>query len=159
MRDDTGAPDLSRALGLAAGIFSSAQGDASVPPASPTPVMQTSPAPLPSNAELADRLAEMMAEKGHSPVAASDRASAAAETEPPPASTSALSGLDSLAAVLPPLLQALSGNGDLVKPEKLNLVRAFQPYLSSQRSPGIDRAIRMANVALAAKSALSVLGR
>lgn len=159
MRDDTVAPDLSRALGLAAGIFSSAQGDASVPPAPPMPTAQEGSASLPSNEELADRLAAMMAEKGASSGAASDHASAAAETEPPPEDISGSSGLGSLAAVLPPLLQALSGNGDLVKPEKLNLVRAFQPYLSSQRSPGIDRAIRMANVALAAKSALSVLGR
>ena len=75
--------------------------------------------------------------------------------DPPPSG----SALDSLAAILPPLLQAFSGNGDLVKPEKLNLIRAFQPYLSSQRSPNIDRAIKMANIALAAKSAISVLGR
>ena len=68
-------------------------------------------------------------------------------------------GLGSLATVLPPLMQALSGHSDLVKPEKLNLVRAIKPYLSDGRSPGVDRAIRMANVALAAKSALSLLGR
>jgi len=161
MRDVTDTPDLGQALGLAAGIFSAAQGGVSVPSPTPAPDAQPQAAPLPSNEELADRLAKLFAEKEASAPASPTGTPADAPPSPeisddPPPSGSAL---DSLAAILPPLLQAFSGNGDLVKPEKLNLIRAFQPYLSSQRSPNIDRAIKMANIALAAKSAISVLGR
>jgi len=161
MRDVTDTPDLGQALGLAAGIFSAAQDGMSVPSPSLKPDVRPQTAPLPSNEELADRLAKLFAEKEASAPAASART--AADNLPPPETSAdpppSGSALDSLAAILPPLLQAFSGNGDLVKPEKLNLIRAFQPYLSSQRSPNIDRAIKMANIALAAKSAISVLGR
>ena len=64
-----------------------------------------------------------------------------------------------LAAVLPQLLQALSGNGNLVKSERANLIRAMTPYLSEGRIGSLDRAMRMANVAKAVKSALHDLGR
>lgn len=159
-RDDPGVPDLSQALGMAAGLFSSERDGASAssPPSGGQP---GSSAPLPSNEELAMRLASMFS---------STSSGSGNNTPPPPGNSSASGstdnadqgqpfGLGSLATVLPPLLQALSGRSDLVKPEKLNLVRAIKPYLSDGRSPGVDRAIRMANVALAAKSALSLLGR
>ncbi len=158
MRNDTDAPDLRQALDMAAGIFSSTQGGASASPTPPSP--EHDPAPLPSNEELADRLAKMMADRKNENTAAP---TAAPSDSKDPSETSGSQAMhnpvEGLATVLPSILQALSGSGDLVKPEKLNLVRAFQPYLSNQRSPGVDRAIRMANVALAAKSALSVLGR
>ncbi len=160
-RDDPGVPDLSQALGMAAELFSSERDGASA--SSPPPGGQTSnPSQLPSNQELATRLAAML-----SSAPSSSNADAAAQPLPSGANptpnqnpdASQTLGLGALASALPPLMQALSGRSDLVKPEKLNLVRAIKPYLSDERSPGVDRAIRMANVALAAKSALSFLGR
>lgn len=62
-------------------------------------------------------------------------------------------------AALPQLMEAVSGNVDLVKPEKVNLVRAIKPYLPGDRAGSIDRAIRIANVTKAAKNALRLLGR
>lgn len=67
-------------------------------------------------------------------------------------------GFSAIAEILPPLLQALSGSGDSLPPEKVNLVRAIKPYAASH-TDSIDRAIKMANIAKAAKSALSALGR
>lgn len=161
-RDDPGVPDLSQALGMAAGLFSSERDGASAssPPSGGQP---TGSAPLPSNEELAMRLASLLSS------APAESSTASARSVPPSGNETSASArnpgqgqsfsLGSLAAVLPPLMQAFSGRSDLVKPEKLNLVRAIKPYLSDGRSPGVDRAIRMANVALAAKSALSLLGR
>lgn len=63
------------------------------------------------------------------------------------------------AEALPQLMQALSGNADLVKSERLNLIKAMKPYLSETRIGSLDRALRMANVTKAAKSALHILGR
>ncbi len=68
-------------------------------------------------------------------------------------------GVAGIAAVLPMLLQAFSGNGDLVSDERLNLIRAMKPYMADKRLGNVDRAIRMANIAVAAKAALGILGR
>lgn|GEM_PF-4817588 len=67
--------------------------------------------------------------------------------------------LGRISAVLPAVMQAMSGKGELLRPEKINLIRAFRPYLDEERQGEIDHAIRMANVAQAAKTALSALGR
>lgn len=159
IRDDISAPDLSKALGMAAEIFSAARSSDAAPTSATDPAGPTQADPLPSNAELADRLAQMglwqTADQSSAPPSADTSATPADE----PAGIGSGFSLGSLAEILPPILQALSGNGDLIKPEKANLVRAFKPYLSETRSPEIDRAIRMANVARAAKKALSVLGR
>ncbi len=64
-----------------------------------------------------------------------------------------------LAAILPQLMQAMSGQGDLVRQERANLVRAMQPYLKDSRGSSIERALRMANMAKAATNALHTLGR
>ena len=61
--------------------------------------------------------------------------------------------------VLPRLLSALSGSGEGLDEKKLNLIRALSPYLNTQRSRYIDRAIRMASMAKAAKDTLGMLGR
>lgn len=58
-------------------------------------------------------------------------------------------------AALPKLMQAFSGDTNYLKSEKVNLLKALKPYLgSSGRGPDIDRAVKMANLARAAKSAL-----
>lgn len=64
-----------------------------------------------------------------------------------------------LAALLPQLMTLLSGQGDLVKSERLNLLRAMKPYLKESRISSIDRAVRMANMTKAAASAMHLLGR
>ena len=144
--------DLSRVLGMASEIFSAGQAPA-VP--SPAPQPAASSADLPSNLELAVMLRQMLPEGA----ASAAEPSPAPPTEPEPSGPTSIAGLGSLAAALPPILQALSGNGDFVRPEKLNLLRALRPYLSAERGSNIDRAIKMANVARAAKTALAALGR
>ncbi|MBQ1271552.1 MAG: hypothetical protein IIY11_07820 [Clostridia bacterium] len=69
------------------------------------------------------------------------------------------SSFESIAALLPMFIQAMSGSANLIKPERLDLINALKPYLSQSRSESIDRAIRMANITKAAKSALGILGR
>ena len=88
----------------------------------------------------------------------------AEQPEPEPAArqtATAGSGpnLSALMAALPQLMDAMSGNADLVKPEKVNLVRAIQPYLPGEQAGSIDRIIRIANMTKAAKNALRLLGR
>ena len=60
---------------------------------------------------------------------------------------------------LPNLLQAMSGSGDGLDSKKVNLIRAISPYISSARGEYIDRAIRMASIAKAARDTLGILGR
>ena len=64
-----------------------------------------------------------------------------------------------LAALLPQLMTLFSGQGDLVKSERLDLLRAMKPYLKESRISSIDRAVRMANMTKAAASAMHLLGR
>ncbi len=68
-------------------------------------------------------------------------------------------GAAMLASVLPQLMQVLSGQEDLVKPERATLVRAIGPYLKTGRLNSIERALRMANLTKAATNALHTLGR
>lgn len=68
-------------------------------------------------------------------------------------------GLSALAAILPQLMQAMSGQGNLVKQERVTLLRAMRPYLKDSRSDSIERALRMANMTKAASAALHTLGR
>lgn len=81
-------------------------------------------------------------------------AASEASSSPPSGGQGAL-----LATLLPQLLQAISGNGNMIKSEKVNLVRAMKPYMAASRANSIDRAIKMANMAKVAKSALGMLGR
>lgn len=68
-------------------------------------------------------------------------------------------GMPALAAILPQLMQAMSGQGNLVKQERVTLLRAMRPYLKDTRLSSIDRALRMANMTKAATAALHTLGR
>lgn len=63
------------------------------------------------------------------------------------------------AAVLPELLQALSGKGNLLNGERVNLIKAMKPYMAEKRLGSLDRAMKMANVTKAAKDVLRLLGR
>lgn len=74
------------------------------------------------------------------------------ETEPP----SITSGIMEL---LPELLQALSGNATLLQGDRVNLIRAIQPYMSEARAGNIDRAVRMANLTKVARDFLKLMGR
>ena len=76
---------------------------------------------------------------------------------PPPDKAADKAGM--ILEVLPRLLSALSGSGEGLDEKKLNLIRALSPYLNTQRSRYIDRAIRMASMAKAAKDTLGMLGR
>lgn len=82
---------------------------------------------------------------------------------PDPNDTASASGgasaLSPLAALLPQLMQAMSGQGNLIKSERVNLIQAMRPYLKANRLQSIDRAIKMANVTKAATSAMHLLGR
>ena len=62
-------------------------------------------------------------------------------------------------SALPNLLQAMSGSDGSLDSKKVNLVRAISPYISDSRSEYIDRAIRMASIAKAARDTLGILGR
>ncbi|MBR5537012.1 MAG: hypothetical protein IKU58_03845 [Clostridia bacterium] len=64
-----------------------------------------------------------------------------------------------LLTLLPQLMQALSGNGDFVKRERVNLLQAMRPYLKDRRTDSIERAIKMANITKAATLAMHELGR
>ena len=64
-----------------------------------------------------------------------------------------------LVTLLPQIMQAVSGNGNFVKRERVNLLQAMRPYLKDRRSDSIDRAIKMANITKAATLAMHELGR
>lgn len=64
-----------------------------------------------------------------------------------------------LAAMLPQLMGALSGQQNLVKSERVELLHAMRPYLKEGRLSSIERALKMANLTKAATSALHLLGR
>jgi len=78
---------------------------------------------------------------------------------PEPQTQAQAQGMPALAAILPQLMQAMSGQGNLVKQERVTLLRAMRPYLKDTRLSSIDRALRMANMTKAATAALHTLGR
>lgn len=69
------------------------------------------------------------------------------------------SSLPPIAAIIPQLLQAMNGQGNLVKQERVELLHAMRPYLKGNRLQSIERALKMANVTKAATSAMHLLGR
>lgn len=150
-------PGMRRVLNLASAIME--RRSAAPPP--PKPEAPSKPEPPPAargdvSALLASLLAREGARDGAGAEAAEPAAAGAAEGGAAEKATPAAA----LAEALPQLLQALSGSGgDLVKSERANLIRAMAPYLSAQRAGSLDRAMRMANVTKAAKSALHILGR
>lgn len=84
--------------------------------------------------------------------------SAAEMTQNAPQDTGA-APVSPLVALLPQIMQAVSGNGNFVKRERVNLLQAMRPYLKDRRSDSIDRAIKMANITKAATLAMHELGR
>ena len=102
---------------------------------------------------LADLLSNIL--KSNVPLQAKEPPAGPAAPDPP----LDRGNLGRISAVLPAVMQAMSGKGELLRPEKINLIRAFRPYLDEEHQGEIDHAIRMANVAQAAKTALSALGR
>lgn len=87
-------------------------------------------------------------------------------TPPPEAPTaqadmsqSADPGIPALAAILPQLMQAMSGQGNLIKQERVTLLQAMRPYMKESRLSSLDRALRMANMTKAAANVLHTLGR
>lgn len=76
-----------------------------------------------------------------------------------PSATADSGSVGTLASALPQLLQALSGKSNYIDEDRLNLVKAIKPYMAQTRAGSVDRAIKMANMAKAAKMALGLLGR
>lgn len=126
--------------------------------APPVPTPAPAPAPQPASAlpeqDLSAMLGALMARQTEASVPPPDAAPAEITS-----SSEGSQSLAPLAAVLPQLMQALSGNGNLIKSERVNLLRAMRPYLKESRSGSIDRALKMANVTKAATSAMHLLGR
>jgi|GEM_PF-1017875 len=147
-------PGMRRVLNLASAIME--RRSAAPPP--PKPEAPSKPEPPPAaRGDVSALLASLLAREGARDGAGAEAAAVgAAEGGAAEKATPAAA----LAEALPQLLQALSGSGgDLVKSERANLIRAMAPYLSAQRAGSLDRAMRMANVTKAAKSALHILGR
>lgn len=119
---------------------------------------QTTPSVSPESEdrpELSALLSAALSQSGASSGAAAAEASAAQadmsqDTGP---------GIPALAAILPQLMQAMSGQGDLIKQERVTLVQAMRPYMKESRLSSIDRALRMANMTKAAANVLHTLGR
>jgi len=76
-----------------------------------------------------------------------------------PAAEQSTASLSALAMLLPQLMQAMSGEGSLIKQERVALLRALRPYLKDNRASSLDRALRLANMTKAASTALKTLGR
>lgn len=106
-------------------------------------------------AELEERFSQLLADP--------ERTQKAGDAAPGGAALPAAAGSameqSPLAALLPQLMTLFSGQGDLVKSERLDLLRAMKPYLKESRISSIDRAVKMANMTKAAASAMHLLGR
>ena len=74
-------------------------------------------------------------------------------------SAGSTSPLPALALLLPQLMQGMSGDGNLVKPERVALLRAIRPYMKENRTSSLDHALRLANMTKAASAALKTLRR
>ncbi len=116
------------------------------------PVQEPLPEPEPAKPDLSALLSGLLSQTPP-PTQAEDVPSSSAASNASPL------GAAALAAILPQLMQAMSGQGDLVKQERAALVRAMRPYLKSNRGSSIERALRMANMTKAATNALHTLGR
>lgn len=136
-------PDtVSRILAVANAIQS--QRDSS----SPEPVKTETPPELqPQEPDLSVLLSSLFTDKQ------------APSTPELPLDSQPTSTLPPIAAILPQLLQAINGQGNLVKQERVDLLRAMRPYLKGNRTQSIERALKMANVTKVATSAIHLLGR
>ena len=149
---------MQKVLEMAKAILAQRDSANPAPAEEAPPVPTPAPAPQPTSAvpeqDLSAMLGALMARQAE--------ASAPSPNAAPAETTSSSEGSQSLAplaAVLPQLMQALSGDGNLIKSERVDLLRAMRPYLKESRSGSIDRALKMANVTKAATSAMHLLGR
>lgn len=115
----------------------------------PEPVKSPAPAPQTAEPDLSALLATVLSAQAPQPSPQNDTT----PTSDPMASPSPL------VTLLPQLMQAMSGQGNLIKSERVNLIQAMRPYLKENRLQSIDRALKMANVTKAATSAIHLLGR
>ena len=147
---------MKKVLEMAKAILAQRDSANPAPAEEAPPVYTPSPAPQPASAvpeqDLSAMLEALMARQTETSAPSPD--AAPAETMLPSEGSQSLAPL---AAVLPQLMQALSGNGNFIK--SVNLLRAMRPYLKESRSGSIDRALKMANVTKAATSAMHLLGR
>ena len=137
-----------KAVDLARAILSQRE-SAPSPPSSPAPAAAAGdpPASAADSAGLTAMLSAMLKAGDAAPGGAALPAAGSAMEQSP------------LAALLPQLMTLFSGQGDLVKSERLDLLRAMKPYLKESRISSIDRAVKMANMTKAAASAMHLLGR
>ena len=77
------------------------------------------PEPQPQEPDLGALLSSLLTERTES-------AAPSASAESPP-----LSSLPPIAAILPQLLQAMNGQGNLIRQERVDLLRAMRPYLKA----------------------------
>lgn len=138
---------MRKVLEMAKTILAQRDSAGSVSAAEP-PTAPDEPAPAP---DLSSLLSNILSQQPSSP--------AQPESAPSGDPQQPAQGMPALAAVLPQLMQAMSGQGNLVKQERVTLLRAMRPYLKDARLGSIDRALRMANVTKAATAALHTLGR
>lgn len=84
-----------------------------------------------------------------------EQTDASAQTETP-----ADSGENPIASMLPVILSALGGGGELPQSgrEKLNLLMAVKPFIQEEHRRSIDRAAGLVKVAQAAQAAFGGLG-
>ena len=81
------------------------------------------------------------------------------DSDPQRTTSNDTSSVSALLGIMPQLLQALSGDTSMLQNDRVNLVRAVQPYLPQDKAENIDRAMRMANLTKLAKDVLKLLGR
>ncbi len=143
---------MKKVLEMARTILAQRDSSASESAAQTTPSVSSDPEGKP---ELSALLSAALSQSG----ASFDAAAAEAPATQAGISQDAGPGLPTLAAILPQLMQAMSGQGNLVKQERVTLVQAMRPYMKESRLNSIDRALRMANMTKAAANVLHTLGR
>ena len=111
--------------------------------------------------DLTDRLSELLSDeesrKKLLDIASGLRGEAVREDKK--AEKDAASDNGDLFSRIPALLSSFSGPKSSIDEKKLNLIKAMQPYMSEYRKEYIDRAVRMASIAKAARETLDLLGR
>ncbi len=81
------------------------------------------------------------------------------DSDPQKSAGTGNASVSALLGIMPQLIQALSGDTSMLQNDRVNLVRAVQPYLPQSKAGSIERAMRMANLTKIAKDILRLLGR
>ena len=84
---------------------------------------------------------------------------ALSSSDPESSESAGNTSASAILGIMPQLLQALSGDTSMLQNDRINLVRAIQPYLPQTKAGSIERAVRMANLTKVAKDVLKLLGR